>query len=183
MEDVGASSKLQVFYGDKQATQGKHLHLKDVQNEPAFTVGRSKGCRTVFLVDPDAPTPCDQGRQCVRPVGSPIHPSCRQASPAKNASNKRAYLHWLFTFEGDDSDVRDNIVDYMPPSPTAMSGPHRYTFVLFEHSKPIEELDAIKAGITRRKNFDMGGFARDHKLGVPVACDYFVCENEGAHHT
>lgn len=73
---------------------------------------------------------------------------------------------------------------YIPPTPPAGDGPHRYTILLYlqpEGFSVPSQFASIDppADVNARIGFDMAGFAQAAGLGEPVAAVWFQVENKG----
>lgn len=73
---------------------------------------------------------------------------------------------------------------YIPPTPPAGDGPHRYTILLYlqpEGFSVPSQFASIDppADVSARIGFDMAGFAKASGLGEPVAAVWFQVENKG----
>jgi len=74
---------------------------------------------------------------------------------------------------------------YIPPTPPAGDGPHRYNILLYVQPEGFtvpSQFSSIDppADVTARIGFDMAGFAKAAGLGVPVSAVWFQVENKEA---
>lgn len=72
---------------------------------------------------------------------------------------------------------------YIPPTPPAGDGPHRYNILLYLQPEGFTvptEFASIDppADVSARIGFDMAGFAKAASLGEPVAAVWFQVENK-----
>lgn len=72
---------------------------------------------------------------------------------------------------------------YIPPTPPAGDGPHRYNILLYLQPEGFtvpSEFASIDppADVSARIGFDMAGFARAASLGEPIAAVWFQVENK-----
>ncbi|AYV84979.1 MAG: hypothetical protein Satyrvirus1_65 [Satyrvirus sp.] len=94
-------------------------------------------------------------------------------APTKSDAKFKYWLHWLVINNNEE------VVPFIPPSPPAKSGPHRYFIFLY---KQKHGLDKNNLGIPNevkenRKNFKLGDFMADNDL-EDVGSVYFLTENK-----
>jgi large subunit ribosomal protein L35 len=91
-------------------------------------------------------------------------------APSKENPIYKSWLHWIKTnIHNKSSDI---VAPFMPPSPPAGSGLHRYCICLLEQQKQLEI-----APINERKKFDFMSFVNRNKL-KPISYVMYATENE-----
>ncbi|KAL9642488.1 hypothetical protein ABK040_011055 [Willaertia magna] len=155
-EVVNFGSKLNAT----QVLSEPEIQIKVNDHQQPHSLFKAGHYFTVVMIDPDAP--------------SRRHPT------------HRSYLHYIQTNmplnekEGYASSKEGTyIAKYATPSPPKDSGPHRYVFVLYEHSNKLSYskswLSTDKEG---RQNFNLELWAKEHNLNEPIALTCFEHEYE-----
>lgn len=130
---------------------GNTLTPAQTDKKPKFRYSGKRPLYTLAMVDPDAP--------------SRLLPLFREL------------LHFLVVnIPGNKVDEGDVLADYLSPAPPMLTGPHRYTFVLFEQengTKVESDINIPKNSTRGRMNFSLRKFAAEKNLGEPVAANFF----------
>ncbi|CAG0906335.1 unnamed protein product, partial [Darwinula stevensoni] len=145
---------VEVKYADskKEVRMGEVLTPSDVRNVPEVTFKADpSSLYTLVMADPDAPTPRD--------------PKFREL------------LHWMvINIPGNNVTSGDTVVEYIGSGPPQNSEAHRYVFLVFK------QLGTIEPGWVKhidnktrdgRQNFEVTRFARQFRLGDPIAGNFF----------
>ncbi|XP_075745528.1 protein D3 [Rhipicephalus microplus] len=105
-------------------------------------------------------------------------------APSKSDPKFRPILHWLVVNldAGDTKKPVDykkgtELFQYRGPKPPMGSGPHRYAFLAYKQYRPIEMPRTLVVPYDKRKNFNITKFAIEHRLGNPIAINYFLAED------
>ena len=110
-------------------------------------------------MDPDAPSPRNRSSSEI------IH----WILPNLTSSQSRPY---------ELTNTSAAFVEWQPPAPGAGSGPHRYTFLLFEQPDSFSYPSEYAGyGGRNRTKFNAESFVQASGLGRLVAADYVVTEN------
>ncbi|KAI1759782.1 putative protease inhibitor [Hypoxylon sp. FL1150] len=115
----------------------------------------------ILSIDPDAPFP---SFSVLSPALHWIQPGLR-ATPVEGGYGLKT---------ADEPFV----ANWVPPGAPAISAPHRYVFVLYEQpagfdGKKLAPPDGKEMGIGPRVRFDADRWAKESRLGEPVAVNYF----------
>ncbi|CAG2106364.1 unnamed protein product [Medioppia subpectinata] len=90
----------------------------------------------------------------------------------------RSAKHWLVVnIPGNNITAGDILAGFIPSGPSQGSGIHRYVTVVYRQPQRIDGLvrnDTIES----RVSFDVTKFARDHKLGKPLAGNFYHAQWE-----
>lgn len=152
--DIVPPGQLKITYANgAKVLYGNELTPKMTKQLPEIKYSGKSPLYTLALVDPDVP--------------SRLTPVLREL------------LHYLvINIPGNRVDKGDVLADYISPVPPMLSGLHRYTFLLYEQDEgPIKSDIKIPKNSTKgRTNFSMRKFAKDHKLGQPVAANFFEAQ-------
>jgi phosphatidylethanolamine-binding protein len=90
----------------------------------------------------------------------------------------KEWLHWLVgNIHGNAVDKGDLLVNFFPSAPPKDSGEHRYVFLLFKEPEKInfkgyEKISTFE--MEGRDKFSTKGFVEKHKLGTPVAGNFYL---------
>ncbi|EHY54130.1 hypothetical protein ABEF92_008286 [Exophiala dermatitidis] len=148
---------------------GALLQREDLLDPP--TVQGPKGSTAtltfmLFMVDQDVATDNSNGRQQLLHFFQP---------------NLSGGSEVLFADQDADNFTSVPAASYIPPSPPAGDGPHRYTLLLysqpqdFQVPNSFQDFFATKNSV--RVGWDMAGFAEAAGLGEPVAANWFRVQN------
>ncbi|EDW24561.1 GL24219 [Drosophila persimilis] len=156
--DSVPKGRLQVMYGGNLfVEQGNALTPTQVKDEPKVTWESDEGQErdtllTLLMVDPDAPSRAD--------------PEFREI------------LHWaMVNIPGDDPCRGYALAEYIGAGPPLNTGLHRYVFLLYRQREKIEQTATIPKTIRKgRLNFSARDFASKHRLGSPIAANYFQAQ-------
>lgn len=118
---------------------------------------RAKDLYTLLFIDPDVPNRQD------RSLGN--------------------IQHWtVVNIDGNKVETGDVLTEYLGSLPTAGSGLHRYTFLVFKQPRRIvfkEPLIAL-TNINSREKFSVRDFAAKYNLGKPIAGNYYQAQYDSA---
>lgn len=143
-----ASIKVQWATG-VSAEQGNELTPTQVKDEPKISwVAKNDRLYLLAMVDPDAP------------------------------ARMRQIAHALIAnIPGNDIAKGDTLIEYVGSGPLKGTGLHRYVFVVYEQPKRVQsKINTSKTSLKDRVNFSLRRFAKQHKLGEPVAANYFKAQ-------
>lgn len=97
-------------------------------------------------------------------------------APSRKDPKFRSWRHWLVVnIPGNDVRSGEVKTKYMGSAPPHGSGLHRYIFLLFKQESNIKVLDFEEGA---RGSFTVRDFVSYHKLGIPVAGNFFVAQNK-----
>ncbi|KAH7986521.1 hypothetical protein HPB49_025926 [Dermacentor silvarum] len=105
-------------------------------------------------------------------------------APSPRDPKFRPILHWLVV-NVEAGDVKapvnykkgNELYKYRRPKPPMGSGRHRYVFVAYKQYRTIESPQTLVVPHDKRKNFNIGKFAKENNLGSPIAINYFLAEH------
>lgn len=133
---------------------GNELTPTQVKDEPKISYNAAADqLYTLAMVDPDA--------------------------PSRNDPKMREVLHFLVAnIPGTDIDKGDRLADYIGSGPPQGTGLHRYVFLVYQqkNGKLNSEMKIPKTSRAGRVNFSIRNFAKDHKLGEPVAGNFYQAQ-------
>ncbi|XP_055849016.1 protein D3-like [Episyrphus balteatus] len=136
------------------ADKGVELTPTQVKNQPKVEWKVQKNTfYTLILTDPDAPS---------------------RAEP-----KMREFHHWLVVnIPGNDIAKGEVLTEYVGSGPPKDSGLHRYVFLLYKQPKKLEfdEKHITKTSAEGRGNFSAMKFADKHKLGTPLAGNFYQAQ-------
>ena len=105
-------------------------------------------------------------------------------APFPSWSGLGPILHWIqpgFKTGPDNTLTSDQpfVANYIGPAPPPGSGPHRYTFFLFEQpdsfdGKKYAPANGKPLGNWSRMRYDLDSWQKEAKLGDPLAVNYFL---------
>ncbi|TKR66808.1 hypothetical protein L596_023046 [Steinernema carpocapsae] len=147
--DVAPQNFLEVKYTpgkDFEMELGTKVIPSTVQSVPWVTWDMDPNTLyTLVMIDPDTPSP-------TKPV-------------------TREWRHWLVTNIPEDNVKGGEIItNYAGPTPPPGDGFHRYVFLVY---KQPGEIDAGDVKSADRGSFKVADFAREYRLGDPVAGNFF----------
>jgi len=144
----------------KDVTPGQQIPKADAQSAPtlSFPTPSSTGAYLVIGLDIDAPFP---SFGVLGPILHWIQPGLKPSADGTLSSSGTPF-----------------VADYIGPAPPPPSGPHRYTFFLYEQPEGfnVEKYappGGQKLGNWKRIRYDLGAFEKEAKLGPVVAANYF----------
>uniref|UniRef100_A0A914DSM5 Phosphatidylethanolamine-binding protein n=1 Tax=Acrobeloides nanus TaxID=290746 RepID=A0A914DSM5_9BILA len=142
----GPKEDLEVLYGDDEVNFGNFLRPSQTRDKPElYWRADANSLYMLVMIDLDAPSRKDPER--------------------------KENLHWLVVnIPGSASYNGETIIDYIGARPSAGTGPHRYLFLVYEQSN---HLNNIKNELKSKRNFKVKTFADKHKLGIPIAGNFF----------
>ncbi|RUS16661.1 hypothetical protein BC937DRAFT_90948 [Endogone sp. FLAS-F59071] len=145
-----------VFPNGKDVALGNQLEVGDAAQEPQVTFfpDDTSASYTLVMTDPDAPSRINQQ------FGEWRHWIVTNI-PGDNPSLTAAQLH----------------TPYVPPSPGANTGLHRYLFLLYRQTRGTTEFAAMSHERPDRRKFKSREFAAENGLEL-VAANFFLCENK-----
>jgi len=145
--------KLNVVFAGIPVEPGKEFGINHLKNAPRITLQVDpESTFSVVMIDPD-------------------NLSRKNPSVAE-------WLHWL-AVNIPASDINSGInggqhqQPYGSPAPQPRTGDHRYIVVLFEHQG--RRINVPK--YNTRAKFSLKQFIEKHKLGAPLAGNYFISKN------
>lgn len=153
MVTVAPSHILKVEYNKFHVGFGNELAPKDVRAAPSVIYnGDPKAFYTLMMVDPDAP--------------SRKHPTAKQ------------WQHWVVgNIPGADISKGETLAEYVGSGPPKNTGLHRYVFLLYKQPAKVEFKEEHKSKTNgNREKFSVEDFAKQYKLGNPVAGNYFEAQ-------
>eukprot|EP00897_Mesotaenium_endlicherianum_P007368 jgi/Mesen1/665/ME000109S10883 len=150
------SVDMKVLYGSREVANEVELTPTQAASHPVVEIHGKKGMLyTLLMVDPDAPSP--------------------------DAPAFREWLHWMVVdipggipAENTVPPAGKEVVQYNGPTPPL--GLHRYVLVLFAQEEAISR---TVPAVIARKSFHTREFAKEMKLGLPVAALFFLAQPEG----
>ncbi|KAK6743742.1 hypothetical protein RB195_010813 [Necator americanus] len=144
-----------VYDSGAEVTLGNVLTPTQVKNPPKLTWDAEPGALyTVIMTDPDA--------------------------PSRKEATFREWHHWLVTnVPGNEIGKGDVLSEYVGSGPPKGTGLHRYVFLIYKQSGRIS--DSEHGHLTNRSGEGRGGFKTEkfvakHKLGTPVAGNFYQAE-------
>ncbi|XP_064482627.1 protein D1-like [Ornithodoros turicata] len=145
---------LAVKYSSTAVIMGSKLDLETTSTTPTIELQATDGMFTLVMVDPDA--------------------------PSRNAPKMKHWRHWLVVNVPANGDIGagDTITEYNGPSPPAGSGPHRYVFLLYAQSSPVD-VDAFKIS-SNRGQFNLDTITKLQGVSQLKAVNFFIAERSGA---
>ncbi|XP_064482532.1 protein D1-like [Ornithodoros turicata] len=149
--DEAPGRTLVVKYDDTEVLIGRRLDLKTTANAPGIELEPDKALYTLVMVDPDAPS-------------------------RKNPTRKH-WLHWLVVNIPAKGGVSagDTITPYNGPSPPSGTGLHRYVFLLYAQTSPVERENLkIPSG---RGNFKLATVKSTPGVSHLTATNFFTAAN------
>ncbi|KAK4493620.1 hypothetical protein PRZ48_015287 [Zasmidium cellare] len=155
------SKKLGVIVNGKAITTGQYIPKAEAQTAPQISLSTATPSQTYLLISLDLDAPF----QSFRALG-PI-------------------LHWIqpgFVLDTTTSTLVSKepfIANYIGPAPPPGSGPHRYSFYLFQQpegfdGKKFAPADGKEMGNWGRMRFDLDAWIAKAGLGDPIAANYFT---------
>ncbi|XP_050051284.1 protein D3-like [Dermacentor andersoni] len=104
-------------------------------------------------------------------------------APSARDPKFRPILHWL-VINVEAGDVKgpvnykkgNELYKYRRPKPPMGSGRHRYVFLAYKQYRTIEAPQTLVVPSDKRRNFNIGKFAKENNLGNPIAINYFLAE-------
>ena len=103
-------------------------------------------------------------------------------APYQTLSIISPLIHWLQAdLKSSSTGVLESpnspIMDWLPVTPPPLSGPHRYTFLLYKQPENLDKEGLRKTwegtGMFGRTRFDIDGFVKENGLTDMVAATYF----------
>eukprot|EP00735_Rhodelphis_limneticus_P013956 TRINITY_DN7924_c0_g1::TRINITY_DN7924_c0_g1_i1::g.15503::m.15503 TRINITY_DN7924_c0_g1::TRINITY_DN7924_c0_g1_i1::g.15503 ORF type:complete len:381 (+),score=48.59,sp/Q5PQN9/RM38_RAT/33.33/1e-26,PBP/PF01161.15/4.1e-24 TRINITY_DN7924_c0_g1_i1:29-1144(+) len=89
-------------------------------------------------------------------------------SPSRARPDKGETLHWMVSnIPGNQVAQGKELMSYLPPLPARNSGPHRYVFILFQHSTPTE------FSLSADRKFHLREFMRTQSGAKAVGLTFF----------
>jgi hypothetical protein len=147
--------KLEVTYGIHHVDLGNVLTPTQVQHPPTVKWNSEPhSLYTLIMTDPDA--------------------------PSRKEPKFREWHHWMVTnIPGHDLKQGDTLSEYVGSGPPKGTGLHRYVFLVYKQSGKI--VDHEHGRLTNRSSDNRGQwntekFAAKHRLGEPVAGNFFQAE-------
>ncbi|KAI1373966.1 putative protease inhibitor [Hypoxylon crocopeplum] len=142
---------------------GQYIPKAEAQSEPVLSFSSLSPEKTYLVIglDPDAPFP---SFGVLGPVLHWSQPGMK-AEPAEAGG---------FTLKSTGPFV----ANWIGPGPPPISAPHRYTFFLYEEPegfdvKKYASPGGKDVGVGPRMRFDLDAWAKEVKLGAPIAVNYF----------
>ncbi|KII65131.1 Phosphatidylethanolamine-binding protein 1 [Thelohanellus kitauei] len=89
----------------------------------------------------------------------------------KTDLKQRESYNWVFAnIKGNDVSTGEQWIKYAHPNPPKGSGFHRFVFLIFEHSSPINfKLPKIESNVLEGRNLrNTAKFAEENGLGAPT---------------
>ncbi|EYB84013.1 hypothetical protein Y032_0324g2528 [Ancylostoma ceylanicum] len=144
-----------VYDSGVEVSLGNVLTPTQVKNPPKLTWDTEPGALyTVIFTDPDA--------------------------PSRKEHTFREWHHWLIiNVPGNDIAKGDVLSEYIGSGPPQGTGLHRYVFLVYK--QPGRITDSEHGHLTNRSGEGRGGFKTEkfvakHKLGTPVAGNFYQAE-------
>ncbi|KAK3933410.1 OV-16 antigen [Frankliniella fusca] len=154
--DASPSGELKVVWSyNVKAQYGNELKPSDLKESPTVTWTGDNGLYTLVMTDPDAPS---------------------RANP-----EIREFLHCLVgNVPYNHIENGDALAAYFGPAPPQDSGLHRYVWLAYKQPGRIAfDFTPINAStLDGRRSFSIRKFAKEHKLGSPVAGNFFQAQYE-----
>ncbi|KAL3080232.1 hypothetical protein niasHT_029474 [Heterodera trifolii] len=146
--------KLNVVFDGIPVEPGKEFSVRNLKNAPRVTLNVDpESTFSLVMIDPD-------------------NLSRKNPSVAE-------WLHWLVVnipasniLEGINGGQHQQ--PYGSPAPQPRTGEHRYVIVLFEHQGKRLAVPKFNS----RAKFSLKQFIEKHKLGAPLAGNYFIAKND-----
>uniref|UniRef100_A0A183F387 Phosphatidylethanolamine-binding protein n=1 Tax=Heligmosomoides polygyrus TaxID=6339 RepID=A0A183F387_HELPZ len=101
-------------------------------------------------------------------------------APSRKEATYREWHHWLIVnVPGNDISKGDVLAEYIGAGPPKGTGLHRYVFLVYKQGGKIK--DTEHGHLTNRSGDGRGGFktakfVEKHKLGTPIAGNFFQAE-------
>jgi phosphatidylethanolamine-binding protein (PEBP) family uncharacterized protein len=150
----GPKEQLNVGFEGINVQPGQEIPVRNLKNAPRVTLKVDpESTFTLIMIDPD-------------------NLSRKNPSVAE-------WLHWLVT-NIPASNINEGInggqhqQPYGSPAPQPRTGEHRYLIVLFEHQGRRVSVPKYNS----RAKFSLKQFIEKHKLGAPLAANYWITKNE-----
>lgn len=140
---------LDVRYNGAQVGLGNTLTIEETSQQPEVDLEWSCTLSSLLMVDPDAPS-------------------------RKNPTNK-FWLHWLVVNIRPEEDVSSGevVTSYAGPNPPKGTGFHRYVFLVYSQSAPINS-NSLKASIKgERGHFNLTAITALQEISRLEAVSYF----------
>ncbi|KAL4768428.1 phosphatidylethanolamine-binding protein [Aspergillus nidulans var. acristatus] len=162
-DDFKPTTELNVFFGEKAVSLGNLFRVSEVKSAPTVSFVKEEQAPesqlyTLFLVDPDAPTPEDP---------------------------KFAYWrHWvvsgLTASQGINAESAKTLTEYLGPGPKDDSRPHRYLFLLFREPEglALSKEDVGGEEFVQRRSFQAAEWVQKHGL-VLVGVNWMLGAGDG----
>ncbi|XP_017489689.1 PREDICTED: protein D2-like [Rhagoletis zephyria] len=145
---------LKITYKDVLAENGIELTPTQVATRPTVAWdAKSDSLYTLIMTDPDA--------------------------PSRKDPKFREFQHWLVAnIPGSDISKGDELTAYVGSGPPQGTGLHRYIFLVYQQPVKIrfQESRIPKNSSQNRPNFSTNKFAKKHKLGDPIAGNFFQAQ-------
>ena len=145
-----------VFDSGVEASLGNILTPTQVKNQPKVNwEAENEQLYTLIKTDPDA--------------------------PSRNDPKFREWHHWLVVnIPGKEVNKGETLSEYIGSGPPVETGLHRYVYLVFKQPNgTIEDPEhghlTNKSG-SKRGTFKVSKFAAKHKLGNPIAGNFFQAE-------
>lgn len=144
---IGYPSGARVNYGNE-------LTPTQVKDEPKVSFdAKADQLYTLAMVDPDA--------------------------PSRKEPKFREILHFLVAnIPGKDVAKGDILAEYVGSGPPQGTGMHRYVFLVYrqDNGKLNSEMKISKTSRVGRASFSIRKFAKDNKLGSPIAGNFYQAQ-------
>uniref|UniRef100_A0A7E4VSV2 Phosphatidylethanolamine-binding protein n=1 Tax=Panagrellus redivivus TaxID=6233 RepID=A0A7E4VSV2_PANRE len=148
------TEKLNVVFDGIPVEPGMEIATRNLKNAPRVTLKVDpESTFSLIMIDPD-------------------NLSRKNPSVAE-------WLHWLVT-NIPASNINEGInggqhqQPYGSPAPGPRTGDHRYLIVLFEHAGRRISVPKYNS----RAKFNLAQFVEKHKLGAPLAANFWISKNE-----
>jgi phosphatidylethanolamine-binding protein (PEBP) family uncharacterized protein len=146
--------KFEIKFPAGYVNAGNFFTTNETASQPTVTIRNGGGGRyTLIMADPDAP--------------SRLNPI------------RRNIWHWGVINIPASGRVADGtlLAPFRGPGPPPDGGVHRYTYLLFKQNGRID-LPAVAPNATiDRSNFSVDAFAGRNNLDLPIAANWFNCQN------
>lgn len=150
--DLVKGVKFVIKFPAGKVDAGNFFTVNQTASQPTVVIrGGGRGYYTLIMADPDAPS-----RQ------NPI---------------RRNIWHWGVVNIPAHGVVSKGLVvtTYRGPGPPPDGGVHRYTYLLFKQNGKI---DVPLTPADGRANFNVDAFAGKYNLDLPIAANWFTCQND-----
>ncbi|KAK6101136.1 Phosphatidylethanolamine-binding family protein [Brugia pahangi] len=143
------------YSGGAKVNLGNELTPTQVKDEPKVSWdAEAKSLYTLVMTDPDA--------------------------PSRQNPKFREWHHWLVVnIPGQDVSKGDVFSEYIGSGPPKGTGLHRYVFLVYKQPEKIVDVQhghlTNKSG-KNRANFKIAKFAEKHKLGNPIAGNFYQAQ-------
>merc|ERR1711973_227957 len=95
-------------------------------------------------------------------------------APSRRNPKFGNWLHWVVVnLRNGDVDTGTDVVQYMPPTPPAGSGVHRYVFVVYQQEGKQK---AVDESLKERAKFNVNEYATRNKLTRVIGFTYYTVE-------